>query len=137
MPGGRYDSSKTRVAPIFDQLRARPDQWVGTLLSLMQLDPERSPPIPALDYSILIGRWGDAERTLDPPVALLSWLIRNIDPEKAAADPHPQRQLLGQRDWKTTYEALRALRSTSTTRAPWYVLEGPTHPDVYLETPTR
>lgn len=135
MPGGCHDSSKTRVAPVFDQLRARSDQWIGTLLSLMQLDPRRSSQIPSLDYSFLIGRWGDAERTLDPPVALLSWLIRNIDAKKAAEDPHLQRQLLGKRDPKTTYEALRALRSSYTTRPPWYVLEGPTHPDVYLETP--
>jgi hypothetical protein len=135
MPGGRHDSSKTRVAPVFNQLCARQDQWIRTLLSLMQFNPERSSSIPALDYSFRIGGWGDAERTLDPPLALLSWLIRNLDRKKAAEDPHLQRQLLGKRDWKTTCEALRALRSSSATRAPWYVLEGPTHPDVYLETP--
>ena len=76
MPGGTFDSSKTRVTPVFDQLRLRRDDWVRQLLSLPQHGAGRA--VGQADLTFLGGAWGGEERALFPPVSLLSWLIRNL-----------------------------------------------------------
>lgn len=135
MPGGPRDSSKTRVRPVFDQLRDRRDRWIGTLLGLMQGGSGSDHGLQDIDLSFLRGAWEPSEAGLAPPVSLLSWLIKNIDSAQARADPDRRRQLLGERDPDCTEAALRALLHPAETTRPWYVFEGLTYPDVLLETP--
>jgi hypothetical protein len=85
-----------------------------------------------LDLALLAGYWEPKERGIDPPVSLLSWLIRNPEKLRPAHSVSPDRCLLFERDPETVQRALMLLRSQYETRA-WYILEGPTYPDVMLE----
>jgi hypothetical protein len=134
MPGGIRDSSKTRVRPLFDQLRVRADGWIRPLLGLMEIGPQPRV-LPDIDYSCVRGAWEPAEEALAPPISLLSWLIRNVDSARALGDSDPRRHALGRRDPETVGNALRALRLPSESTRPWYVFEGRTCPDVFLTTP--
>ena len=133
MPGGKRDSSKTRVVPVFDQLRARDDDWVRSLLTLAKHGS--GAPVPT-DMSLLYtsGFWGSAERALKPPVALLSWLIRNFEPPVGAPPINEERTRLRAGEMSTIATALARLQSAGTSKA-WHILEGPSCPDVYIETP--
>jgi hypothetical protein len=134
MPGGVYDSSRTRVAPVFDRCRVRPDDWVRKLLQL----PETPDPPPLdlsnVDLRFMDGHWSPTEMGLSPPVSLLSWLIRNPTPHLLAQVELPARSKLAQGDPGTVLAALHALRTSSAARG-WHILEGATYPDVFIETP--
>src|ERR1035438_1612022 len=132
MPGGRFDSSKTSVSPVFNRLRERSDAWVSRLLELV--DPETASALAGLDLSFQRGHWGRTERALDPPVALLSWLVRNPTPVLRFQQHIPERIALGQGNPIAVEQALKLLR-TAGSRPSWHILEGPTYPDVVLETP--
>jgi hypothetical protein len=85
-----------------------------------------------------VARWWPKERRLPAPNSLLEWLVRN-----AATPAHPsawgrravetKRRRLVDRDVVTLEEALRSIERGPSGRA-WYVLEGPSQPDVYLAT---
>ena len=130
MPGGRFDSSKTRVRPVFDALWVRGRDWLPGLLSLPTGGCSDARIAPS-DLTLLEGHWEPNESSLDPPVALLSWLIRNLGTIATAPIQNEMRQRLAAGDSTTVQDALRRLRSEPTPRA-WYVFEGPTCPDVYL-----
>ena len=134
MPGGRYDSSKTRVVPVFDALRTRGDDWIRSLIRL----PEgggRQPDLDGLDLVFEEGFWGASERGLQPPHSLLDWLIENVKRPVRSATHHPLRERLFDRDPDVIREAQRLLRSRGKTRG-WYVFEGLTYPDAFLVTPS-
>ena len=130
MPGGKYDSSKTRVKPVFDILRARGTAWLPQLIALptggWADDKAKSG-----DLTLADGYWEPHEKCLNPPVSLLSWLIRNVNSlaPKTLDDEFRQRLAIG--DPETVERALRFLRTEGASRA-WYIFEGPTCPDVYL-----
>jgi hypothetical protein len=133
MPGGKYDSSKTRVKPVFDALRARGNGWLPQLLELptggcgdIQL---RSG-----DLTVIESHWEPDEKCLNPPVSLLSWLIRNVKSLAPKALDNDFRRRLVDGDPETVERALHLLRSRDTSRA-WYIFEGQTCPDVYLVAP--
>jgi hypothetical protein len=135
MPGGRFDSSRTRVAPFFNFLFNRDPTGVSWLPKLLALPIGGSP----LDQSE-IGElkehyWWPAERRLDAPPALLSWLVRNLQcPSSIKAEKlSPQRQALLAKEPARINEALDLLQRSPRPRA-WYVMEGPTYPDAYLAT---
>jgi hypothetical protein len=127
------NSSKTRVTPVFDQLARKPGDWVRTLLSLPSYGCNREVP-KTLNLTLGRGYWGTDERGLMPPVALLSWLIRNLAPCDETVFVSSERRRLMSRDPQTIERALTLLR-TSGTRKGWHILEGPTYPDALLETP--
>lgn len=132
MPGGRYDSSKTRVAPVFDQLRLRTDDWVRGLLILAQHgSPETIDD--NIDLGYVAGAWGTNEKGIPPPVALLSWLIRNLMPPLKPTEINDDRQRLLARDAEAIEQALQLLGSASASRR-WHIFEGPTYPDALIET---
>ncbi|MEI8084216.1 MAG: hypothetical protein WCI74_20435 [Actinomycetes bacterium] len=133
MPGGMYDSSKTRVAPVFDQLKLRTDDWVRALLSLPQ-HGSGHPVGEDVNLAFVKGDWGSAERGLEPPVALLSWLIRNLEGPTKPTEINEERKRLLQREPATINRALQLVRSAGTGHA-WHVFEGPTYPDAIIETP--
>jgi hypothetical protein len=133
MPGGEYDSSITRVEPVFNVLSERTDDWVRRLLNLAEYGNAAPPSDVDLTYER--GYWGECERGLKPPVALLSWLIRNLEPSPCGAKAGAERTALIERHQPTIESGLRMLRGRKPDRHRWYILEGSTYPDVVVETP--
>ena len=130
MPGGRYDSSKTRVRPVFDALWNQGRDWLPKLLALPDGGcPDAS--VGAGNLALLEGYWEPNEKCLNPPVSLLSWLVRNTGSLKETSLEIEARQRLADGDPAAVTEALRLLRTDSGTRG-WHVFEGPTCPDAYL-----
>jgi len=135
---GEFDSTKTRVAPIFQRLQTQ-DDWLARLLRLPQFGlgsaPER---LSASNCSLYFADGtGGKERSLSPPVGLLSWLIRNLSSSgsKSSDETKAKRQALAAGDPATIREALELLRSPEPSSGKgWHILEGPTSPDVYIET---
>jgi hypothetical protein len=93
MPGGKYDSSKTRVGPVFDALWLRGRDWLPELLSLPTGGCSDAP-TGLGDLTLVEGHWDPNEKSLNPPVALLSWLIRNLGTVTAAPLQNELRQRL-------------------------------------------
>jgi hypothetical protein len=135
---GKYDSSLTRVVPVFEELSKRDSfSWLPQLLGLPICGNAISLP-EGCDFRVQACDYGEKERKLAPPLALLSWLIRH--PERlaqcsAAHDasmPPERRELLAGREGRIT-EALALLRQHSQGKE-WYIFEGETQPDAYIET---
>ncbi|HEY1016045.1 MAG TPA: hypothetical protein VGE07_25270 [Herpetosiphonaceae bacterium] len=137
---GTFDSSKTRVTPVFTQLLAQDatgQRWLAPLLQLFQHGaPDRAPlpaPGPLTDWA-----WGRHERRLPAPRGLLRWLVTT---GAACATPSPTaesaaRKALRAQDPAVVAQALTLLAAPRLPATAWYILEGPSQPDVYLETPT-
>lgn len=134
MSGGLKDSSRTRVAPVFDQLCQLDGDWVRTLLSIAKGGHPSASAGPELDLTYIRGHWAPKELSLRPPVSLLSWLIRNASRLDLSESESAERKLLHEGDPATILKALRLLRTEKANRG-WYVFEGPTYPDAVLETP--
>src|ERR1017187_9601609 len=132
MPGGRFDSPKSRVSPVFNRLRERSDAWVSRLLELV--DPETASALAGLDLSFQRGPWGPPDPPRPPPLALLSWLVRNPTAALRFEQHIPERIALAQGNPIAVEQALKLLR-TAGSRPSWHILEGPTYPDVVLEPP--
>ncbi|MGI8767099.1 MAG: hypothetical protein ACR2KM_11420 [Gemmatimonadaceae bacterium] len=151
---GKYNSSTYRVQPVFDALRAKDKtgrSWLAPLLELpgrtgrqqLALSPDRV-------GEIQEAAWSPAERALPPPRGLLLDLAMHTQEPKPGRKREPgdawgggevgvKRRLLHARDAATQQEACELLFGTRV-RSPgldsWEILEGPTCPDVYLQTPT-
>jgi hypothetical protein len=136
---GIYNSSRTRVAPLFGRLQSIDPSGRSWLQPLLDLASTRNVGRPEAGASPLqVARWWPKERRLPAPNSLLEWLVRN-----AATPAHPsawgrraveaKRRRLVDRDPVTLEEALLSIERGPSGRA-WYVLEGPTQPDVYLAT---
>jgi hypothetical protein len=129
------------VAPVFNELKKRQltdPQWVKGLLDLAAPAARVDRPWSSEDLSFIEGHWAPRERCLNPPVALLSWMLRNftskhpsIDGEGEVAD---KRRKLLRKDPRVIEEGLNLLRTRGTTKG-WHVLEGPTCPDALIMTP--
>lgn len=134
MSGGKFDSSLTRVAPVFDRLEAMAKDWPMRLLALAGHGASDCADWRGLDLTYLRGWWGKRERPLRPPVSLLSWLIRH--PESWVSCPgqtERERQALKAGDPATVERALDFLRSSDADRG-WFIFEGRTFPDAIIET---
>lgn len=133
MPGGPFDSSKTRVAPVLDAMAHLPfDDWPLGLL----LDAEMYPSgLPAHhNYDFDMGCWAPSELGLWPPRSLLRWLVQNVQPLPSETDP--LRQKLFSRDPDTIELALAKIDAmTVWPGRSWYIFEGKTFPDAVIETP--
>jgi hypothetical protein len=136
-----HDSSKTRVGPVFRALlerRPTSSMWVRDLLDLAAGDACQHRPWRQHDLTVKEHHWAPVEKGLHPPVALLSWLVRNLpaSPEDfpGSDDISANRRLLAEGDPVTIQRALTLLRQRGAQRG-WQVLEGPTYPDAYLVTP--
>jgi len=134
MPAVSAESSRTRLAPVFDLLQRRGDDWVRTLLTINEAPDKPPPDLSGLNLQFEKGYWGKNEHSLDPPVALLSWLIRNPGSHLSAQDNLKERRSLAGGDPVTVGRALHALRTSAAPKG-WHLLESPTLPDVMIETP--
>ncbi len=140
---GKYDSTKTRVSPVFDQLHRRDPSggdWLARLLAMPQRDgaPNRRPITAPIVGPI---RHGKTEARIPPPITLLRYLIQH--PERlqrprtlgrSEATRTKREALLSPRRCGPVQAEALALLEKRAPRGQWYVLEGPTQPDVYLET---
>jgi hypothetical protein len=138
---GDYDSSKTRVAPVFDrllELDPTGSSWLDRLLRLPEGFDEAPRPAVGKPGRLIRHAWYPDEHLIRPPLALLRWLVsrptQDWPPEfrREAATGSPQRDRLVGQDELARQEALALLEAGAPDRA-WYVLEGPTHVDAYLE----
>lgn len=132
------NSSRTRVVPVFDALFDSDPSgrtWLGPLLGLANPQAPVDVGTVAPDVMRFLG---DDEKPLPAPKSLLRWLITHLDvrPDPNARDANEtsrRRGRLADRDPATIAEALRLLDGNPSGPA-WYVLEGPSYPDVYIET---
>ena len=136
MPGGGFDSSKTRLAPFFDCLRKNDPTGESWLPKLLALPSHGS----AVERPTVVGAlqdhgWGENGRALQAPPSLLSWLVRNLKcPSSIQAERiSTERRGLIEGDPAIMQEGLSLLGTSPRDRA-WYVLEGPSYPDAYLAT---
>lgn len=138
---GKYDSTKTRVSPVFAQLGRRKNlDWLAELLALPQREgvtAARSvtPPLVAPI------RHGKTEARIPPPIELLRFMIRNPDrlrrPSSLGRSPRTREKreaLLSKHLRKPVQDEALALLAKRAPLRDWYVLEGPTQPDVCIET---
>lgn len=137
---GKYDSSITRVKPVFDQLCQKDPTgrtWLPRLLHLPVCGSRVSLPLEC-NFTIRRHAWGNNEEKLKPPLALLSWLIRHphkLAPREAAlyaSMPKERRELLDGSEVRMI-EALELLQDNPL-RKKWHIFEGETQPDVFIET---
>ncbi|WP_309670201.1 hypothetical protein [Gemmatimonas sp.] len=140
------DSSRTRVGPILGALSIDSTgdaNWLRRLLDLAA--KPGTTPWDAQDLTVLQrhhhpapGATKPTERGLQPPVSLLSWLLRNfpVAEHTIRGDDRvaSKRRALARRDPDTISEGLSELRRAGGARG-WQVLEGPTYPDAYFVTP--
>lgn len=139
---GIRDSSLTRAEPLFDQLLSLDPtgkSWLRGLLSLPHFrDDSASLDLPNVG-EIVEGKWGENEKRLQPPRSLLAWLVRNppcalAEQSDVSENTRRNRLALLERRSETIEEALDFLARQDIPNRAWYVLEGITRPDVYLET---
>ncbi len=136
MPGGKFDSSKTRLAPFFDYLLGQDltsESWLPKLLAEVHHGSGATPPArlgPLQEHG-----WGKNERALPPPADLLAWLIRNLKcPSSMKEDDLlPERKDLVRGDPSRIQAGLSLLSSSRGGRA-WHILEGSSYPDAFLAT---
>ncbi|MFC1579555.1 hypothetical protein ACFL4N_01435 [Thermodesulfobacteriota bacterium] len=137
---GIKNSSETRVAPVFDHLFLSDETghlWIPKLLSL----PVAGIPvtITECDYTIKQARWGEDEVKLNPPVSLLSWLIRHPRKPKSGRLSANRIKAQKRREWiegsgNRIAEGLCLLRDNPNGED-WHIFEGQTQPDVFIQTP--
>jgi hypothetical protein len=138
---GSRDSSKTRVAPIFNQLLERDESghsWLGALMALGSRSEVVStvPPSPGL-VKHHGKRWGANEMPLPAPRALLEHLVMNLDAPLVNAcsdsgDTLTKRRMLAARDEATIAAGIAALRAGHRGKS-WFILEGDSKPDALFE----
>jgi len=139
---GGKDSSKTRVKPVFDELFLKDKtglSWIERLLRLPSMINMESALFPE-PLPLNIHAWADNEKALFPPRSLLRWLVMNLElPENynfedRSKNTQLKREALLRKDLTVIKEALSLLEHPVLLDQAWYILEGPTYPDVYLET---
>ena len=140
---GKFDSSRTRVAPVFDHLFASDPSGAAWLDRLIALG-SRVQSVPAVPTGQRLvdahgPRWGRHEASLRAPRTLLAHLVRTITPDQVAADVDSsaetrlKREALARRDERAVAEGLQALEAGHDGKK-WFVLEGESRPDALLET---
>jgi hypothetical protein len=150
---GRFDSSKTRVQPVFNTLYRRDPTgrtWLPALLRLFPNSGVLGPELLSAPGRIIEFRCG-SEKAIPPATGFLRWLIENPDrmtwPSGPPFSPSTQewREKLFQRgNFSARPEcrdeaitaARRALDAHGVTgsRRAWWAFEGFTHVDCYIET---
>jgi hypothetical protein len=137
---GIYDSSRTRVAPVFGRLQCLDPSGRLWLQGLLELANTRKLPRPQAGTSRLrVAKWWPREARLAAPPGLLRWLLENAEepPTAAAWGRRPEvmanRRRVVDRDAETVAAALQSLQERRPSPRAWYVLEGPSQPNVYLD----
>jgi hypothetical protein len=137
---GIHDSSRTRIAPVFGRLQCLDPSGRLWLQGLLELANTRKLPRPDAGASRLrVAKWWPREAKLAAPPGLLRWLLENAEePRDPAAwgrapEVMANRRRVVDRDADTLAGALQSLQERRLSPRAWYVLEGPSQPDVYLD----
>ena len=137
---GIYNSSRTRVVPVFDRLHERDPTGTQWLPTLLELGDRVSGALPRPTRATLISdhprTWGEFALSLDPPVGLLKYLVNSVTTKQVENSGDSgfvlqRRQALARKEPSCIEEALNAIQSAHPRRA-WYLLEGPSRPDATL-----
>jgi len=137
---GKYDSTRTRVTPVFDQLAASETPWLERLLSLPSAGHPDLLGWSALSMQIDELWYGSDEKPLPSPATLLHWLVAHAEDvtgeglQGTSAHTTERRRRLLARESEVIAEA-RAQLASSRAEKQWFVLEGPSYPDVFISTP--
>jgi hypothetical protein len=138
---GIYDSSRTRVAPVLGRLQCLDPSGRLWLQGLLELANTRRLPTPQAGISRLrVAKWWPKEAKLAAPPGLLRWLLENAEEPRSAAawgrrpEVMANRRRVVDRDADTLAGALKSLQERRPSSRAWYVLEGPSQPDVFLDT---
>jgi len=138
---GIYDSSRTRVAPVFGRLQCLDPSGRLWLQGLLELANTRKLPSPQAGTSRLrLAKWWPKEAKLAAPPGLLRWLLENAEEPRSAAawgrspEVMANRRRVVDRDADTLAGALKSLQERRPSSRAWYVLEGPSQPDAFLDT---
>lgn len=138
---GIYDSSRTRVAPVFGRLQCLDPSGRLWLQGLLELANTRKVPRPQAGTSRLrVAKWWPREARLAAPSGLLQWLLEHVEeprnPKAWGRRPEvvANRRRIVDRDAVTLATAMQSLQARRASPRAWYVLEGPSQPDVYLDT---
>lgn len=134
MPGGKKDSSKTRVEPLFRKLAERSDDWVRRLVTLAAHGSPSFPGPDGLDLSFRAGYWGRNEHPFHPSKRLLSWLVRNPKRLRHRNSKNAARSALLRGEPQALEQALVAIERSPSGRG-WHLFEGTTFPDATILTP--
>lgn len=134
---GDKNSSLTRVIPLMDLLikdTVNFDKFFTIFNKKIKID-----------YPIIEYRYGYDEKAIQPPRSILKWLVENTgklkDSEKAKiiADTKKssiERAKLFSNDENQKKTALSNLEKQKLPQVAWYIFEGYTQPDIYIETRT-
>jgi len=130
---GKYNSSLTRVVPLIDQLREHhnfPNNLIKTINGDYMINEN--------PFEI---RYGIKEIAIMPSKSLLIYLINNLSVLNKAAlgkddgtEKYKKRKQLFDLDADVRSDALSLINIDKTCKNKWYVFEGYTHPDIYIET---
>ena len=135
---GIYNSSVTRVRPVFGELKRRNDDWVRRLVALPSFGHPSSLVDSNLDLAVRQIMFDPQERALQPPKSLLRWLVQNVEDWSGHAltqsgSARDLRQRLIRRDPEAIAKAL-SLLDRGPPKEGWLILEGASYPDVFIET---
>lgn len=133
------DSSKTRVVPVLS-LASRHRGWVQRIIETAE-DAFPCSVARSTSHADPVSedcKWGGTEQALYAPTSLLEWLVQNLKPplsgDWGSESAGAKRRLLVGRHAPTIDEALRSIRGGNRAQT-WPILEGPSFPDVFIETP--
>ena len=147
---GKKDSTKTRVEPLMDYLGKNVDR-INQFLSLFGRNVQINDNIKDICY----GKKTDGypgEKSIPAPVSLLRWYIENANQLERSANKqdkngHPSKETIEKREAffdcddtivKEADEGIKKLEKNNkdnyTYGYSWYIFEGKTNPDIYIET---
>ena len=134
---GKYDSTKTRVVPLFDFINSNHDE-LNKLFSVFGMDKSFE------KNSIIKICYGKNEAKIPASKSMLIWMLENLDKlsnvtnygtNNQNSDTFKKRELLFSGDSKTFDEAIDSVKNMPKgTERKWYIFEGKTSPDIYIET---
>jgi hypothetical protein len=135
---GKYNSSKTRVTPLFDHIGSD----FKRLNDLFKLFNSNSPRFE--NGSVLELCYGKNEKKIPASKSMLIWMLNNIQelnklPNYGASNDksktYRKRELLFSGDSKTFEEAIEAVENSDKISGNnWYNFEGKTSPDIFIKT---
>lgn len=139
------NSTRTRVTPVFNALINQDPTGAAWLNPLLALPRRETADWVRPDFtdlgSLESSLWGSAEKKLFAPRSLLRWLLRNASAQnddcwnRSERTNARRRALINRTDPKVLADALRELEQPILPEQKWYIFEGASKPDVYLQTP--
>lgn len=130
---GKYCSTRTRVKPLLDQLQEK-QYFLNALLSTVNKNIIINERIDSINYD-------KNEKAIPPSRRLLVYLINNyniLNQEALGNDDgtikYFKRKKLFSGDYAAKQEALKLLEQVTIPQNAWYIFEGYTQPDIYIET---